>query len=219
MMAASYPETPATLREFQERYPARDIPRKTRLYVAGEEAAHVYLLVTGTAKVSKISYTKQPLLILIHSGELWGESLISGENLWSTSAETATSARIHSFPSDEFQRVSAGDAGLMSWVARKIGQRLTKVERQLELMHSYRVEQRLLLTLADLASNHHGGKADGPPTEIPLTQGELASLVGATRETTSTILNLFERKSWIQLRRGAVHVPSADALRRAAEAP
>ncbi|MEP7367097.1 MAG: Crp/Fnr family transcriptional regulator [Acidobacteriota bacterium] len=108
----------------------------------------------------------------------------------------------------------------MSWVAAKIAQRLLKVERQLELMHSYRVEQRLLLTLADLASRPEGnGSAADAPVEIPLTQGELASLVGATRETTSTILNLFERKGWVQLRRGALYVPSAASLARAVEEP
>jgi CRP/FNR family transcriptional regulator len=87
-------------------------------------------------------------------------------------------------------------------------------------MHSYRVEQRLLLTLADLAADENGSDGLGPaPVEIPLTQGELAALVGATRETTSTILNLFERKGWLQLRRGAMFVESQDLLRRAAETP
>ena len=46
---------------------------------------------------------------------------------------------------------------------------------------------------------------------------ELAALIGATRETTSTILNLFSRKEWVQLRRGAVYVPSPELLMRAAD--
>jgi len=218
MMAATYPGTPASLREFQARFPAQEFARRARLYSAGDDATHIYLLVSGTAKLSKISYTKQPLLSLVQSGELWGESLLTGEDSWTTSAETATAAHIHCFPAKEFHRRSRRDAELMGWIAYKLRQRLQKVERHLELMHSFRVEQRLLLTLADLAAVNGGGDTE-LAVEIPLTQGELASLVGATRETTSTILNLFERKRWIQLRRGAVYVPSAESLLRAAETP
>lgn len=218
MTAAAHAEIPQALRDFQLRYPAREFARKTRLHAAGEEARHVYLLEAGTAKLSKFSYTKLPILSLVHSGEMWGETFAPRTNWWTTSAETATKAQIYSFPSWEFHQVSLHDAKLMAWVAAKLSQRLRKTERQLELMHSYRVDQRLLLTLADLATHHYDGRAAvGAVMEIPLTQGELAALIGATRETTSTILNLFSRKEWVQLRRGAVYVPSPELLMRAAD--
>jgi CRP/FNR family transcriptional regulator, cyclic AMP receptor protein len=219
MMAAPQLEIPKSLREFQARYPAQDFPKKTRLHAVGEEAKYIYLVVSGTVKISKISYTKQPLLSLVHSGELWAESLFVAGNSWSMSAETATKARIHCFSVREFRRISSRDVELMSWVASKIVQRLLKMERRLELMHSYPVEQRLMLTLADLASYHDGAGEKASSIEIPLTQSELASLVGATRETTSTILNMFARKGWIQLRRGAMYIPSTESLVKAAHAP
>ena len=217
-MAASYLDAPASLHALQERFPAQQFSRRTRLHSAGEKATHVYLVESGTTKISKISYTRQPLLSLVHSGELWGEMLHSGNDIWSTSAETATVTKLHKFPARDFQRSVAKDAKLMGWVVEQLRERVKRIERQLELMHSCRLEQRLLLTLADLAERANGTGADGR-VEIPLTQGEMASMVGSTRETTSTILNLFERKGWIELRRGAVHVASAELLRSVAEEP
>lgn len=217
-MAASYPDAPASLHALQERFPAQQFGRRTRLHSAGEKATHVYLVESGTTKISKISYTRQPLLSLVHTGELWGEMLHSGGDIWSTSAETATVTRMHRFPVREFQRSAAKDAKLMAWIVGQLRERVKRIERQLELMHSCRLEQRLLLTLADLAERANGSGVD-ERVEIPLTQGEMASMVGSTRETTSTILNLFERKGWIELRRGAVHVASAEMLRIVAEEP
>jgi CRP/FNR family transcriptional regulator, cyclic AMP receptor protein len=169
-------------------------------------------------KVSKISYTKQPLLSLLHSGELCWEMLHSGGDMWTTSAETATITTLHKFPAREFQRRAAKDSKLMAWIVAQLRGRAERIERQLELMHSCRLEQRLLFTLADLAERT-GTLGQNGAVEIPLTQGEMASMVGSTRETTSTVLNLFERKGWIELKRGAVHVPSVDVLLSVAEEP
>lgn len=217
-MVTTYAEPPPRLRRFQERYPALVYPRKTRLHAAGDKANHIYLLVDGTTKISKISYTKQPLITLLHSGELWAQSLFTGESndVWTSGADTATPISLHRFPAEDFRRAAANDAKLMHWVAVKLRERTLRVERQLELMHTARVEHRLMLTLADIAEETAGGQPEvGKPVEIPLTQGELASLVGATRETTSTILNLFVRRGFVQLRRGAVFVLSCEVLRTA----
>ncbi len=51
---------------------------------------------------------------------------------------------------------------------------------------------------------------------MPLSQSELASLIGATRETTSTTLNALARRGLIRLGRRLLIVNSADAVRSAA---
>ena len=51
-----------------------------------------------------------------------------------------------------------------------------------------------------------------------MTQLELADLIGATRETTSTTLNQLERRGLLKLSRRLLTVPSAEELRSAAAA-
>jgi Crp-like helix-turn-helix domain len=48
---------------------------------------------------------------------------------------------------------------------------------------------------------------------IPLSQGELASLIGATREATSTTLNALARRSLIRLGRRQIILASLDGVR------
>jgi CRP/FNR family transcriptional regulator len=59
---------------------------------------------------------------------------------------------------------------------------------------------------------------DGSGYHLPLTQLELADLIGATRETTSTTLNQLERRGLVRLSRRLLTIPSPAMLRDAAMA-
>jgi len=59
---------------------------------------------------------------------------------------------------------------------------------------------------------------NGDGYQIPITQLELADLIGATRETTSTTLNQLERRGLLKLSRRLLTVPSPRELRNAAMA-
>jgi CRP/FNR family transcriptional regulator len=52
--------------------------------------------------------------------------------------------------------------------------------------------------------------------QLPITQLELADLIGATRETTSTTLNQLERRGLVKLSRRLLTIPSPPTLRNAA---
>jgi CRP/FNR family transcriptional regulator len=56
---------------------------------------------------------------------------------------------------------------------------------------------------------------DGEGYQIPITQLELADLIGATRETTSTTLNQLERRGLLKLSRRMLTIPSESSLREA----
>ena len=76
------------------------------------------------------------------------------------------------------------------------------------------MRSRLIFYLDELA--RIGQPADAGGTSlIHISQNELASLVGATRETTSTTLNTLAREGLISLGHRLVVIPSLDALRNA----
>ena len=74
----------------------------------------------------------------------------------------------------------------------------------------------VILLMSLCLHNVFGAKANGAEYSIPLSQGELASLIGATRETTSTTLNALARKGVIRLGRRQLIVPSIDGVLEAA---
>jgi CRP-like cAMP-binding protein len=71
--------------------------------------------------------------------------------------------------------------------------------------------------LAELSALLKPG-SEGEGYQLPVTQLELADLIGATRETTSTTLNQLERRGLIKLSRRLLTIPSPSTLRAAASA-
>ena len=105
----------------------------------------------------------------------------------------------------------------INWVAGQVEQRLADIERRIESILYARVEVRILSLLVELAETTI--RAEGLPAEsvsIPLSQSEIAQLIGATRETASTTLNRLERRGLLRLGRRQIEVASLEALRSAA---
>jgi CRP/FNR family transcriptional regulator len=61
--------------------------------------------------------------------------------------------------------------------------------------------------------------SNGDGCTIQLSQSEIANLIGATRETTSTTLNAMARRGIISLGRRIVNIPSLEALAAALNRP
>jgi CRP-like cAMP-binding protein len=72
---------------------------------------------------------------------------------------------------------------------------------------------RLAKRLLELASEHGIPVPEGTRIELSLTQDELASWTGATRETVSRALRLMRSLGWIASDQRAITVMDAAALR------
>jgi CRP/FNR family transcriptional regulator len=96
---------------------------------------------------------------------------------------------------------------LLNYLILQDQERIARIERQI----LYEVEQRILLVLAELSLLVKPG-ADGAGCLIPLTQVELAGLIGATRETTCTALSSLQERNLVKLARRMMTTVQAGIL-------
>ncbi|NIO00408.1 MAG: helix-turn-helix domain-containing protein, partial [Anaerolineae bacterium] len=68
------------------------------------------------------------------------------------------------------------------------------------------VYRRVACKLLELAEGHGVAEAEEVRISVPLTQQELATMVGATRESTNKALAAFRRQGLIRLQRGQIIV-------------
>ena len=73
-----------------------------------------------------------------------------------------------------------------------------------------RVARRLL----DLAAQHGEAGSPGIRVNVPITQEELAQMVGASRESVNKALGSFMDRGWVALEGRHYVIADADALRR-----
>ena len=119
-------------------------------------------------------------------------------------------------PRDLFLAVCDRRLELWREISTILLERKRDLEKKIELLCLRDVEYRILYYMAQLAKLHSARSTNGE-CSIPLSQGELASLIGATRETTSTTLNALARRGIIRLGRRQLIVPSVEGILAAAD--
>jgi CRP/FNR family cyclic AMP-dependent transcriptional regulator len=148
---------------------------------------------------------------IFHPGNYFGMHSLLVKEPRSTDAVAVTACDTLFFPCDEFlafleRRPAAAHELLrvMAGMYRSAAQRM----QDLALLD---VRSRVAKELVHLAA----GKMRSEPDDdvcLEISQNELASLVGATRESTNKWLRFFEHEGWIQLQRGNIHVLRLDEL-------
>ena len=190
--------------------------RFATVYSEGSPSDSLFFLESGLVKILKRGDdNKEIILQIVSPGELFGEQALGLEPARSMAAEVLQEGVIYVIPRDIFVRVCDDHPELWREISGLLTARKRQLEKKIELLCLRDVEYRILYYMADLAKTF-GAKSNGSEYSIPLSQGELASLIGATRETTSTTLNALARRGIIRLGRRQLIVPSIDGVLEAA---
>lgn len=193
--------------------------RATSLFSQDQTADSVYLIDDGLVKLSRTNDRGSRIILTIRgSGELVGEEAIAeNRSNYYTEAEVLTTATIFRIPRALLARAITSNPELTAALVTYLLEKRLALAEKVELLCLHDVEYRILYYLAELSALVKPLE-DGEGHQIPITQLELADLIGATRETTSTTLNQLERRGLVKLSRRMLTVPSPHAIRGAATA-
>lgn len=193
--------------------------RSTSLFSQGQRAEFLFLIEDGLVKLTRTNETHGRIILGISGPDhvLGEEALLSDESpTYYAEAEVLTPATLYQVPREVALRTIGGTPALAVAVIGAITRQKTVLAQKAELLCLHDVEYRILHYLAELPAL----LKPTPDNEyqLPITQLELADLIGATRETTSTTLNQLERRGLIKLSRRLLIIPSPERLRHAAQA-
>ena len=193
--------------------------RSTSLFSQDQAADSVYLIEEGLVKLTRMNQRGNRIILTIRGpNELAGEeALAESEPKYYTEAEVLTPATVFRIPRGLLNRALLSSPELAAAVVTYLVERRLALAEKVELLCLHDVEYRILHYLAELSALVKP-LPDGEGFQIPITQLELADLIGATRETTSTTLNQLERRGLVKLSRRMLTVPSPPAVRGAATA-
>jgi len=188
--------------------------RTAAVFSSGTPANHIYFLDTGLVKIEKMTDGgKEMLLGVVAPGEIFGEQALLGEGAFSVSAKVLEAGTAYAIPTDLFNRFCERRPEMWRLLVQHFLAKKDELERKIEHLCLSDVKQRIMFYLNELA--RLSMNADGAGSVIHISQNELASLVGATRETTSTTLNSLARQGLIVLGHRLVMIPSLETMREA----
>lgn len=193
--------------------------RSTALFSQDQVADSVYYIEEGLIKLTRTNGAGGRIILAVcGAGHVIGEEVLAeGSQMYYTEAEVLTQASVYRIPRDTLRRAFAENAELAGALLDYLVQRKLALAQKVELLCLHDVEYRILHYLAELSKLVKPNE-DGEGYQLPITQLELADLIGATRETTSTTLNQLERRGLVKLSRRLLTIPSPLTLRDAASA-
>lgn len=189
------------------------LSRGTAVFRPGEPSRDVYLLDEGRIKIARSGPRGRDLVFrMVEGGELFGESSLFHEHVRRAAAEVVETASVLIIPSDEILRHAERNPPFWGFIAPLLGTQLRQLEEKIESLYFLEVEQRVARLLLRWAESHD--RTEDGKWEIPLSQKEVAEMVGATRESASTAVNKLRRSGCLDIRRRRLIVRSLDELKK-----
>jgi len=195
---------------------------KRRRFRAGEVIFHrddpgqvLYIIKEGKVKICLISPDGQEIsLVVFGKGEYFGEfSLLDGLPR-STDAIALEQVECYSLQRSDFHNVIMKNPKIALQVLEVLVKRLRTTDQQVEDLIFLDVYGRVAKKLLELAESHGIEVDDGMRIDVRLTQQELASMVGASRESVNKVMGYFMDKGYISTDRHRITVHNLNDLRR-----
>jgi CRP-like cAMP-binding protein len=169
----------------------RSLERNDTLFAEGDGAEDLFVVRSGRLAIGKCSPDgRESLVALIGPGDLVGEMSLFDDEPRSASARALERSEVVKIPFDVVRRELEADPGLLWEVVGLFVRRLRAADGALADAMLLDVTGRTAKRLLDMS-----GEAD--EFVMPITQEELAGLVGASRERVNKAISKFIRLGWI----------------------
>lgn len=188
--------------------------RNQVLFVQGEPSHSLYFICSGRVKVYRLSADgREQILHLLSDGEPIAVVPFFDGGTYPANAELLTDAKIAFIRRNDFERVALANPTILLHMLRMLAQRLRRAQGDISSLALKSVTGRLAETLLDLARRTGEEVANGLTFELQLSRQELGNLIGASRETTTRMLQQFRRDGAIQLEGSRVTIVDQSRLR------
>ena len=206
---------PSTLEHVAAGTRTRRFRRGEIIFHAGDPGDALFIIVSGEVKIALPSDEgDEAILAILRQGDVFGElALLDGAPRSATaSALTATEAVI--LPRDRFRELVSAEPAVRDTLLAALAGELRRLTTHVEELHFLDMTGRLAARLVRLA--REAGPTGGPNGAIrlrrTLTQAELASMVGCTRQSVNKLLGQFADDGLVRVDRDGIQVLDMDGL-------
>lgn len=160
--------------------------RGETIFLDGDDGDGFYVVLEGKVKVSKISAEgKEQILHIFGPGEPFGEVPVFTGKPFPANAQALSKSVLAFFPKNRFIALINSNPSLALNMLAVLSTRLRQFTVQVENLSLKEVPERLAAYLLVLSSE----QGDKEQVELPISKGQLASLLGTIPETLSRIFS------------------------------
>jgi len=188
------------------------------LFRKGDEGNVLYIVRKGSIKIvlpSKMG--DEAVLAVFSAGDFFGEMALLDGMPRSADAVALEPSELLALNRNDFITFLGNNEEAMQAILSNLSMRLRKTDDSLEDAYFLNISARFAKKLVELAKTH--GKRDGDIIQIDLrlSQKDLASMIGATRESVNKELRVLREKGLVSTEKGTLRILDLARLERRAK--
>jgi len=179
------------------------------IFFEGDDANGFYIVSSGKIKVFKMNpLGKEHILHIFGPGEPVGEVPVFSNQPFPASAEALSKSKVLFFPRKDFVTLIENNPSIAMNMLAVLSQRLRQFASQIENLSLKEVPARLAGYLLYTAEKQGKGEV----VELPVSKGQLASLLGTIPETLSRIFARMSDEGLIRVDGRSITILDSDGL-------
>ncbi|MGZ6969104.1 MAG: Crp/Fnr family transcriptional regulator [Acidimicrobiia bacterium] len=198
---------PDALEELQGRTKTLALPKGDLLFSQGDASEELFVVADGRIAIATRSTDgRESMVAVLEPGGLFGELGLFYDEPRSADARALTDSEVLALAYDDVRSVLQTRPEILWIIVRLLALRLRATDEALADAVFLDVPARTAKRLLELA-----GVDD--EFQLPMTQEDLAGLVGASRERVNKALAMFTRLGWVEVTgRSRYHILDREAL-------
>lgn len=188
------------------------------IFLTGAFNSSMMAVLKGEVKISIASAEgKEVMLAIVHAGEVFGEIAMLDGKPRSADARALTACELAVV--DRRDMLGALERNPAAWrgLVEVLCSRMRRTDQHLVELALLELPARLAKALLRVVDAKRGQATNLAGTECHLSQSELATIVGAARESVNKCLHAWQRSGIIRMKRRAIKIADRAALEALAE--
>jgi CRP/FNR family cyclic AMP-dependent transcriptional regulator len=197
---------------------SRRFRRGEVIFHVGDPGDALFIVMTGAIKIMLPSDTgEEAILATLRPGDVFGELALLDGAPRSATATALEHTETLVLPRDRFRELLATEPAIRDTLLASIASELRRLTNHVEELHFLDITGRLASRLTRLANDGGQRQPDGSiRLGAPLTQGDLAAMIGCTRQSVNKLLGMFTDDGLIRLDRDSIVILDPEGLAKAA---
>ncbi|WP_326907335.1 Crp/Fnr family transcriptional regulator [Sedimentibacter sp. MB31-C6] len=172
------------------------------IFTPGDSFDNLFVVNSGMVKISKISILgKEQILRILEPGDFMGELSLFSKTILNNTAEALQPTEICIIRGTRIKELLLQKPEISLKFLQRYTERIEESEELIEQIGLRDVEQRIAnYLLLEIEKNEIENKNNEYEITLPVSKGDLASLIGTSQETLSRKLSFFQDNGWIKLK-------------------
>ncbi len=191
-------------------------PKGQIVFSAGDTADRIYLIEEGYVKIYRLTMDGRKVTVgsMRSPGQLMGlaETLYHGER--TCFAGAINDSILVVVRKSCFERLLGRHPSIALKVATTLGVRMREAEAIIQEMVSWQVPGRLAMLLLKMSERTGIETETGTKIALRLTHEELACMIGTSRQTVTSLLNMFKQEGSIAIEEREMYIIETEKLKK-----